>query len=99
MEQSSNPERSLRSVEFELSKRSTYISSLLQCLVGLLGKHEHAFWHRYQDTVDNNLTYWGLDYPPLSAFQVSRSRPCHAPHIGFSQLVEGVRNESQSGLV
>eukprot|EP00951_Prasinocladus_malaysianus_P048170 scaffold655430_cov70-Prasinocladus_malaysianus.AAC.1 len=23
----------------------------------------------YIDTVSNNLTYWGLDYPPLSAYQ------------------------------
>ena len=26
---------------------------------------------RYKATSDNNLTYWGLDYPPLTAYQVS----------------------------
>ena len=25
---------------------------------------------RYTNTTDNDLSYWGLDYPPLSAYQV-----------------------------
>jgi ALG6, ALG8 glycosyltransferase family len=25
---------------------------------------------RYVATKDNNLSYWGLDYPPLTAYQV-----------------------------
>ena len=25
---------------------------------------------RYRNTTDNDLQYWGLDYPPLSAYQV-----------------------------
>jgi alpha-1,3-glucosyltransferase len=24
----------------------------------------------YRNTTDNDLAYWGLDYPPLSAYQV-----------------------------
>ena len=27
-------------------------------------------WYRYRETKHNNLSYWGLDYPPLSAYQV-----------------------------
>ena len=29
-------------------------------------------WHvyRYVETKHNNMSYWGLDYPPLSAYQV-----------------------------
>ena len=26
--------------------------------------------YRYAETKQNNLSYWGLDYPPLSAYQV-----------------------------
>lgn len=26
---------------------------------------------RYTQTADNDLQYWGLDYPPLSAYQVN----------------------------
>ncbi len=25
---------------------------------------------RYSNSTDNDLDYWGLDYPPLSAYQV-----------------------------
>ena len=28
---------------------------------------------RYTQTADNDLQYWGLDYPPLSAYQVINS--------------------------
>ena len=27
--------------------------------------------YRYKATADNDLSYWGLDYPPVTAYQVS----------------------------
>ncbi len=30
----------------------------------------HVGMCRYTNTTDNDLNYWGLDYPPLSGYQV-----------------------------
>lgn len=46
--------------------------------------------HRYSDTRDNNITYWPLDYPPLSGIQVNplgctyldTSQPAAASQLG-----------------
>lgn len=32
----------------------------------------HCLPRRYTNTTENDLAYWGLDYPPLSAYQVGR---------------------------
>jgi hypothetical protein len=39
---------------------------------------------RYRETPDNNLKHWGLDYPPLSAYQVGGLVHAQqaAPHPG-----------------
>ena len=34
---------------------------------------------RYRNSTSNDLTYWGLDYPPLSGYQVRR----HRRHAGW----------------
>ena len=31
---------------------------------------QYLRWSRYVNTTQNDLDYWGLDYPPLTAYQV-----------------------------
>lgn len=58
-----------------------FVNSEMQAYITIYGREiekqqgnrfKHLFfaWFRYRQTKDNDLSYWGLDYPPLSAYQV-----------------------------
>ena len=40
-----------------------------------LNRH-YLQWSRYVNTTQNDLDYWGLDYPPLTAYQVNPAVAC-----------------------
>lgn len=52
--------------------------------------------HWYTETDNNNLTYWGLDYPPLTAYH-SLLMGVAADKLPFESLSESVRLETSRG--
>ena len=51
---------------------------------------------RYTQSEKNNLTYWGLDYPPLTAYH-SLLMGAAADKLPFDNLPESVRLETSHG--